>query len=356
MVELKAEQPRGLTVEPEGVAFEGRTYAIVDALSMPTPERRWFEQWREGGLGCVNTTIAVWENASETLGLLGKWRRVIGESSDLVAVAQSVEEIEAVRRSGRTAIVFGFQNTAPVEHNIDLFGAFRELGVCIMQLTYNLQNYIGCGYWEENDTGISSRFGRKAIEEMNNVGIMIDLSHCGERTTLEAIERSAVPVAITHANPREYVGSGVYGAGRQKTTEAMKALARQRGVIGLSPNRNMTKRGAATTLEEFGDMVAWAVDRIGVDAVGIGSDYCPGHTGAVRSWWRYARWSRETAPAEQMTMAPHEGWSDWVRTPAGLSNIIAELARRGFTPAEIEKVMSGNWMRLFAETFVPLKP
>ncbi len=302
---------------------------------------------------CVNTTVAVWENASETLAVLGKWRHVLAQNSDLVAPATSVEEIEAIRKSGRTAIVFGFQNTAPIEHNIDLFGTFRDLGVCIMQLTYNLQNYIGCGYWEENDTGISSRFGRKAIEEMNKVGILIDLSHCGERTTLGAIERSERPVAITHANPREFVGSGVYGAGRQKTTEAIKALAARRGVIGLSPNRNMTKKGAATTLEEFGDMVAWVVDRIGVDAVGIGSDYCPGHSGSVRSWWRYARWSRELAPAEQMTMAPHEGWSDWVRTPAGLSNIAAELARRDFDQDAIAKIMGGNWMRLFAETFVP---
>jgi membrane dipeptidase len=340
-------------IKPEGVEVGGRVYPIVDALSMPTPERRWFEQWREGGLACVNTTVAVWENASETLAVLGKWRHVLAQNSDLVAPATGVEEIEAIRKSGRTAIVFGFQNTAPIEHNIDLFGTFRDLGVCIMQLTYNLQNYIGCGYWEENDTGISSRFGRKAIEEMNKVGILIDLSHCGERTTLGAIERSERPVAITHANPREFVGSGVYGSGRQKTTEALEALAARRGVIGLSPNRNMTKKGAATTLEEFGDMVAWVVDRIGVDAVGIGSDYCPGHSGSVRSWWRYARWSRELAPAEQMTMAPHEGWSDWVRTPAGLSNIAAELARRDFDQDAIAKIMGGNWMRLFAETFVP---
>ena len=340
-------------IKPEGALFAGRTYPIVDALSMPTPERRWFEQWRDGGIGCINTTVAVWENSTDTLAVLGKWRYVIAQNADLVATATSVEEIETIRKSGRTAIVLGFQNTAPVDHNIDLFGTFRDLGVCIMQLTYNLQNYIGCGYWEENDSGISSRFGRKAIEEMNNVGIMIDLSHCGELTTLEAIERSARPVAITHANPREFVGAGVYGAGRQKTTEAIKALAKRRGVIGLSPNRNMTKKGAATTLEEFGDMVAWVVDRIGVDAVGIGSDYCPGHSGSVRSWWRYARWSRESAPAEQMTMAPHEGWSDWVRTPAGLSNIVRELARRRFAPDDIAKIMGGNWMRLFAETFVP---
>jgi microsomal dipeptidase-like Zn-dependent dipeptidase len=339
-------------IRPEGAQYAGRTYALVDGLSMPTPERKWFEEWRAGGIGCVNTTVSVWENASETLALLGKWRTVLAAHSDIVAQATSVEEIEAVRQSGRTAIVFGFQNTAPVEHNIELFGAFRDLGVCIMQLTYNLQNYIGCGYWEENDTGISSRFGRTAIEEMNRVGILIDLSHCGERTTLDAIERSAVPVAITHANPREYVGTGIYGSGRQKTTEALRALARRRGVIGLSPNRNMTKRGAQTTLEEFGDMVAWTAERIGVDAIAIGTDYCPGHPASVRTWWRFARWSRESAPAEQMKIAPHEGWSEWVKTPAGLPNLIPELARRGFSPDEIAQMMGGNWMRLFSETFV----
>jgi membrane dipeptidase len=323
---------------------------IVDGLMMPVPERKWLEEMREAGIGCVNTCVAVWENASEALAALGRWRIVVQENSDLVAAAASVEEINTVAASGRTALVFGFQNTAPVEHNLDLFGAFRDQGVCVMQLTYNLQNYIGCGYWEEKDTGISSRFGRNAIEEMNKVGILIDLSHCGDRTTLEAIEMSAKPVAITHANPREYVGKGVYGAGRLKATEAIKALAKRGGVIGLTPNRNMTRKGAATTLEEFGDMVQWTVDQIGVDAIGIGTDYCPGHPRSVRTWWRYARWSRESAPAEQMKIAPHEGWSEWIRTPAGINNITLELERRGFARQDVEKMMGGNFLRVFRQT------
>lgn len=324
---------------------------IVDGLSMPTPERKWFVEYREAGLAAVNTTLCVWENAQEALGLIGRWRQVLEANQDLVAQADSVAEIEAVAASGRTALVFGFQNTAPVEHNLDLFGAFRDLGVCIMQLTYNLQNYIGCGYWEARDTGVSSRFGKLALEEMARVGILVDLSHCGERTTLDAIEMSPKPVAITHANPREYVGAGGYGAGRAKTTEAIKALARRNGVIGLSPNRNMTKNLAATTLEEFGDMVAWVVDRIGVDAVAFGSDYCPGHAKTVRTWWRYARWSRESAPESQMQVAPHEGWSEWMKTPSGFHNIVRELQRRGFSAGEVEQMMSGNWLRLFKQTF-----
>jgi microsomal dipeptidase-like Zn-dependent dipeptidase len=324
---------------------------LVDGLMMPTPERRWFEEWRDAKLGCVNTTVAVWENAGETLAILGKWRHVIGQNEDIVAAASSVAEIERIAASGRTAIVFGFQNTAPIEHDINLFGAFRSLGVCIMQLTYNLQNYIGCGYWEAKDTGISSRFGRNSVEEMNRLGILIDLSHCGEQTTLDAIEMSAKPVAITHANPREYVGTGVYGAGRLKTTEAIMALAKRGGVIGLTPNRNMTRNGAATTLEEFGDMVAWTIDRIGVDSVGIGTDYCPGHPRSVRTWWRYARWSRENAPAEQMKVAPHEGWSEWMTNPSGLHNIVAELRRRRFGENDIEKMVGGNFLRIFRANF-----
>lgn len=327
---------------------EGRF--IVDGLSMPAPERHWLEEWNSAGLSCVNTCIAVWENSTEALAVLGKWRLILEQNADIVAQAESTEEIRRIASTGRTAIVFSFQNTAPVEHNLDLFAMFRQMGVCIMQLTYNLQNYIGCGYWEEKDTGITSRFGRNAIKEMNEQGILIDLSHCGERTTLEAIELSERPVAITHANPREFVGSPVYGPGRLKTTEAIRALAGKGGVLGLTPNRNMTRNGAATTLAEFGDMVEWAIEVAGTEAIAIGSDYCPGHPRHIRTWWRYARWSRESAPAEQMQIAPHEGWSEWMKTQAGMHNIADELERRGYSPQDIAKIMGGNWMRLLAAT------
>jgi microsomal dipeptidase-like Zn-dependent dipeptidase len=321
----------------------------IDALCIPVPERQYVERWRRGNVSCINVTIAVWEDARETLSALGRWQRFIVANSDIVAQASSGDEILSVAASGRTAIVFGFQNTSPCEHDIDLFGAFRQLGVCVMQLTYNLQNFIGAGYWEEHDSGISSRFGRKAIEEMNRQGILIDLSHCGDRTTLDAIELSARPVAITHSNPREYVGAPTFGAGRLRSIEAMTLMARRGGVVGLSPNPHMTKERGEGTREDFCTMVAWVAERIGIDHIGIGTDYCPGQPSSIRDFWRYGRWSREVVTTE--IAAPGVGWPSWFTSTADFQNIRAGLLARGFTPAEVAKVMGGNFFRLFSEGF-----
>jgi microsomal dipeptidase-like Zn-dependent dipeptidase len=323
----------------------------IDALCIPAPERHLIERWRHGDVSCINVTIAVWEDSREAIAALGRWHRFVNANADIVTLAASGDEIRAAARDGKTAIVFGFQNTSPCEHDIDLFGTFRRLGVCIMQLTYNLQNFIGSGYWEEHDSGVSSRFGRKAIEEMNRQGIVIDLSHCGDRTTLEAIDLSARPVSITHSNPRDYVGAPTFGAGRLRTIDAMKRMASRGGVVGLSPNPHMTRERASGTRADFCDMVAWVVDRVGIDHVGIGTDYCPGQPSSIRDFWRYGRWSREVVTTP--IAAPGEGWPEWFTSTASFQAIRDGLLDRGFSPTEASKVMGGNFLRLFSEGFEP---
>lgn len=323
----------------------------IDALCIPSLERQYLERFRRGNVSCMHVTVAVWEDSRETINTLGRWRRLIATNSDLVAQAASGDDIRSIAASGRTAIVFGFQNTSPCEHDIDLFGTFRQLGVCIMQLTYNLQNFIGSGNWEERDSGISSRFGRKAIKEMNRQGILIDLSHCGDRTTLDAIELSARPVSITHSNPREYVGASNFGANRLRSIEAMKLLASHGGVVGLSPNPHMCKERDKGTRTDFCNMVAWMVEHIGIDHVGIGTDYCPGQPAKIRDFWRYGKWSREEVTTQ--IAAPGEGWPDWFKSTADFQQIRAGLLERGFTAAETGKVMGGNFFRLFADAFEP---
>ena len=121
----------------------------VDALQYPVPERKWFEEWRRGDLDVVQVTTAVWEDSRETFQNLARWHHIVRENGDLVGVVMNPSDITRITESGRTAVVLGFQNTAPIEHNIDLIGLYKTLGVHVMQLTYNLQNYIGSGYWEK---------------------------------------------------------------------------------------------------------------------------------------------------------------------------------------------------------------
>lgn len=331
-------------------AFAPRSITI-DGLGFPYPTRSMVERWHAGRVSCLNACVTIWGGTQETLSLVGRWHRLAAENADIMALADSPAGIAEVATSGRLAVVLGFQNLSPIGHDIELFRTFRELGVCIMQLTYNLQNHVGAGCWEERDTGISSQFGRKAIAEMNALGILIDLSHCGDRTTLEAIALSAKPVAITHGNPREFVGTSGFGTHRLRSQDAIEACAARGGVIGLSPNPHMMKNRERTTLAEFCEMVHWTIERVGVDHVGIGSDYCPGHPPGTRRAWRYGTWSRDEIT--QVIAEPGEAWQDWMSTAADFQVLREGLEASGLSVDETDRVMGGNFLRLFGQTFAP---
>jgi microsomal dipeptidase-like Zn-dependent dipeptidase len=322
---------------------------IVDAMQYNKPERVRFEEWRAGGIGCVHVTVAIWEGARETLSVLGEWNRLLDANSDLIALATTADEIEKIAKSGRTAIIYGFQDTSPLEDDIELFEIFHKLGVRIVQLTYNVQNRIASGCWEQHDHGVSQFFGRNAIKEMNRLGILVDVSHCGERSSLDAIEYSSRPIAVTHANPAEFVGSDIELNRRNKSTTLIKRLAERGGVIGLSMYPKIMRGGSRCTLDTFMDMIAWTVDQIGTDAVAFGTDYYNGWPESEIKWWRAGRWSRESA-------VPIQGfstWPEWFRSPVDFPNLIEGLRKRGFHANEILKIAGGNWLRLFRESFVP---
>lgn len=175
-------------------------YRVVDALQVCGWNRQMFEELKLGGVICVHVTIVIWENARETLNCIGEWNRHFRKNADLIALARTAREIEQIAASGRAAIVFGFQNGSPFESDLQMVEVFHQLGVRIAQLTYNIQNHIGGSCWESIDPGLS-RFGKSIVREMNRCGMLVDLSHCGERTAMDAIKLSQRPVSITHANP-----------------------------------------------------------------------------------------------------------------------------------------------------------
>ncbi|MBN7760714.1 membrane dipeptidase [Nitratireductor aquibiodomus] len=322
---------------------------LIDALQYNKPERARFEEWKRGGVGCVHVTLSIWENARETLTVIGEWNRLLEQNSDLIALATTGEDIEHIAASGRTAVVYGFQDTSPFEDDIELVEIFYQLGVRVAQLTYNVQNRVASGCWEPDENGVSKFFGRNVIADMNRVGMIVDVSHCTERTCFDAIEYSSRPIAVTHANPQEFVGTDIELNRRNKSTALIKRLAETGGVIGLSNYPKIMKNGSDCTLDTFLDMISWTVDLIGSDHVGFGTDYYDGWPVGEIKWWRAGRWARESA-------VPIKGFSDWpiwFKSPVDFPNILEGMEKRGFSSEEIAKIAGGNWLQLFREGFVP---
>lgn len=322
---------------------------VVDALEFSKPARERFVEWREGDVGCVHVTLAIWEDARDTLRTIGSWNRLLESNADLIGLARTEAEIRQISASGRTAVLFGFQNTSPFELDIEFVEVFHQLGVRIAQLTYNIQNHVGSGCWEAEDRGLSAHFGRGVVKEMQRVGMLVDLSHCGQRTCLDTIEFAERPVAVTHANPEEFVGTEIELNRRNKSTDLLKALSAKGGVIGLSMYPKIVP--ADFSLQQFCDMVAWTIDVVGPDGVGFGSDFYAGYDRSEIMWWRAGRWSRESAVP--ITPKGFSDWPTWFRSPADFPGLLQGLRQRGLGETTIRKVAGENWLRLFRESFDP---
>lgn len=327
-------------------------HLVVDCLEYSAPSRERFLEWQNGRVGCVHVTLSVWENTRETLSVIGKWHDLFDENADLVELARTADDIRRISASGRTAVVFGFQNTVALEEDIRLVRVFHELGVRIIQLTYNTQNSIATGCWEDVDSGLSKHVGHGFVREMNQQGVLIDLSHCSEKTCLDTIEYSERPVAVTHANPLEFVGADVELNRRPKSTKVLEELAAAGGVVGLSPYTRMMKGGKDATLSSFVEMTLWTIDRIGVDHVAFGTDFYTGYDVSAIEWWRAGRWGRKS-PVPINYDAPVVEWPNWFESPEAFPQVIAALEEAGVDEGAMSKILGGNWLRLFEETFVP---
>ncbi|MDG1193204.1 MAG: membrane dipeptidase, partial [Arenicellales bacterium] len=172
----------------------------IDCLQYCNWSRDIFEQMREGGLDAVHVTIAYHEDFRQTVDRISKWNRLLDQYSDLIQPGRTADDVLRARETNKTAIFYGFQNCSPIESDIDLVEICHQLGARFMQLSYNNQSLLATGCYEADDPGIT-RMGKQIIAEMNRVGLVVDMSHSAERSTLEAIECSARPIAITHANP-----------------------------------------------------------------------------------------------------------------------------------------------------------
>ena len=259
---------------------------IIDGLQYCNWSREIFQQMRAGGVDCVHVTICYWENFRETVANISRWHRLFEQHADLIRPVKTAADVRSAQMEGRTGIVFGFQNCSPIEDDIGLVQVLHELGARFMQLSYNNQSLLATGCYEAEDPGIT-RMGKEVIKEMNRVGMVIDMSHSAERSTLEAIELSERPIAITHANPAFW-----FPALRNKSDAVLRALAGSGGMIGFSLYPHHLKDKSQCRLEDFCAMVAQAAELLGIAHIGIGSDLCQDQPDSVVEWMRNGRWTR----------------------------------------------------------------
>ncbi len=322
----------------------------IDCLQYADWSEKIFLQMRQGRVDAVHATIAYHETFREAVRNIEMWNRRFERHPDLIFPGRTGEDVRRARDSGRTAIFFGFQNCSPIEADIGLVEIVHALGVRFMQLSYNNQSLLATGCYEAEDAGIT-RMGREVIREMNRVGLAIDMSHSAERSTLEAIEISERPIAITHANPAFW-----HPALRNKSTDVLHALGRSGGMLGFSVYPHHLKDKSACSLESFCAMIARTAELIGPEHIGIGSDLCQDQPDSVVEWMRVGRWTRETDYGEgSRDDAGFPPMPVWFRDNGDFDNIEAGLRACGLGDAEIAGVMGENWLRYFDTSFGPVE-
>ncbi len=320
----------------------------IDGLQYANWSEKIFRQLREGGVDAVHVTIAYHESFRETVLNFERWNRWFELYPDLIMKGLWAKDIDQARATGRTAVFFGFQNPSPMEDDIGLIEILHTLGARFMQLTYNNQSLLATGCYEAEDGGLT-RMGKEVIREMNRVGLVVDMSHSGDRSTIEAAEHSERPIAITHANPHAW-----QPALRNKRHEVIKAVVDKGGMLGFSLYPHHLKDKSACTLQSFCEMIARAAETYGAEHLGIGSDLCQDQPDSVVEWMRVGRWTKQIDYGEGSAAAPgFPPMPGWFQDNRDFGTIEQGLRATGLSDEEVGGIMGKNWYRFFANNFGP---
>lgn len=335
---LTAEEEKKATdLYQKAIVIEGLSYAPT--LTQPED---YIGRVKKAGVTATHITVTA-TNAGprEAFSTISGWYDIAEKTG--CRFAYSVDDIVQAKKDGKVCVIMGSQNAKILEDDISLVRIFHRLGMRIIQLAYAEQNYIGSG-GEDVDAGVSA-FGRKVIDEMNRVGILIDVSHCADKTVMDTIKYSAKPIAITHANPRKLINRH-----RNKTDEQIIALAEKGGVIGLtawSPI-SMVRKGGRPTLEDFMDFIDYVVKLVGVDHVGFGLDLNPE--------WEYDRsgydkWAKLYPSLAALSF--EERLVERLESISNVNNVARGLVARGYPDEDILKILGGNLLELYRKAWNP---
>jgi membrane dipeptidase len=286
------------------------------------------------GLGGVGS-----DAYTNVLRFVAAWNGFIAAHDEHLMRVDSVSDLARLNDSGKIGVIIGLQNS---DHflRLDDIDTFFALGQRISQLTYNARNRIGNGSTERTDGGLSD-FGMAVVDRMNRAGMAVDVSHCGDQTTLDAFEASAQPVLITHSNCRALVP----GHPRCKTDEAIRAVGRAGSVMGITGVRMFVKADEPTTIEHMLDHYDHVAKLIGPEHVGVGSDM---------DLFGYDALPAEMLERLRASYKDSYGFRDridieGVDHPQRMYDLTEGLIRRRYTDAQISGILGGNFQRVLGQ-------
>ncbi|MGA8541884.1 MAG: membrane dipeptidase [Terriglobales bacterium] len=332
------------------IATRYQKAVVIDSLCAPfvdmdtSPSAETLAAVRRSGITAVNFTVSD-PTFEGTVANLGAVEALVEQHPEAFLIVRHHSDIARAKRENLIGIMPGFQYTAFLEENPERIGLFRHFGVRIMQITYNNRSIFGDGCLEPSNAGLS-KAGMAAIKKMNALGVAVDLSHSGYRTTAEAVAESAKPVLITHSGC-----AAVYAHPRNKPDEILKSLADHGGYFGVYLMPYMVASPTVPTREHVLDHLVHAINVCGGDHVGIGSDGAIQKT--VLTSEQKAAFDQDIARRKALGIgAPGEDRYPYVpdlNGPDHMEVIAIELAKRGQPASVIEKVLGANFHRVIGE-------
>jgi membrane dipeptidase len=333
-----------LTAYDQTIVIDGLSYLQFDPLRDQPIAEDLFREVTESGVTAINYTLGT-ATFEDTVRAIAKWGAVIEDHPDHLIKARRCGDIERAKVEGKLAVLIGFQDPTPIGRDLPRLKVFHQLGLRILQLTENTQNLIGSGCNEARDGGLS-RFGLEVVGRMNELGILIDVSHCGPRTTLDAIEASRKPVAITHSNC-----AALYQTPRAKTDEAIRAIGRTGGVMGITMLNFFVGAKPFNTIEDMAAHIDHVRAVAGIDHVGIGSDLPIGSLLQV-----FPNEATFMEALEPYIAASGSNYIHWPATiegldgPGKLRTLAQTLAARGYSSVDLAKVLGQNFLRVLRDS------
>lgn len=321
-----------------------RDHLVIDLCCPILRDLRHARTWLAGGVDVGFATMALSDDdLASTIRRIGAWYRQARDHPEVVP-ATSVTEMRRAKAEGALAVVLAFQNTSPFGDDLDTVEVFHRLGVRAAVLAYNQAERAGDGCMEPRNAGLST-FGKKLVAEMNRVGMLVDLSHCGERTAFDAVEASSAPVAITHTGAKS-----VYDHPRTVSDALLAAVAARDGFVGINAHPAFLRPGtAAPPLDAVVDHLLAVADVVGIDRVGLGLDFSQPPEEPGISMERYAMllrqgvWTAETLPSPP--------WTYPVPSAAEVPILTQRLLERGLSTEEVAGVAGENAARFLTRVW-----